>query len=188
MFAYCNNNPVIHQDSAGAAVETVFDFISLGMSIVEVAANPRDPWAQVGLAGDLIDVAVPFVGGIGEATRALKVASNASEAVSDVRKGWKVGDDITNLTKAGKKPSWTTVRQRYWKNEAHFNPQNYTDDNLKLMKQGRAPLVQYNGKLYPMELHHKIPRHKGGSDAFENLLPLTPWEHAIIDDFRHFKP
>lgn len=55
------------------------------------------------------------------------------------------------------------------------------------MKMGKAPMVEYhNGKRYPMELHHKVPRRDGGSDAYSNLLPVTPWEHAAIDSFRHF--
>jgi RHS repeat-associated protein len=32
--------------------------------------------------------------------------------------GWKVGSPITNLTSKGNVPAWSTVRQRYWKNEA----------------------------------------------------------------------
>ena len=32
-------------------------------------------------------------------------------------KGWKVGDSIDNLTKAGNEPSWSTVKARCWKNK-----------------------------------------------------------------------
>ena len=58
------------------------------------------------------------------------------------------------------------------------------------MRQGQAPLIKYceNGKYYPMELHHKIPRHKMGNDSFDNLEPLSPWEHAEKDPFRYFIP
>ncbi len=45
MFAYCGNNPVDHKDATGAFWETVFDVLSLGASVVEVALNPTDPWA-----------------------------------------------------------------------------------------------------------------------------------------------
>ena len=71
MFAYCANNPVIYQDSSGHAIETVFDIISLGASIVDVAVNPWDPWAWLGLIGDAADVALLGVGGLGEAVRVL---------------------------------------------------------------------------------------------------------------------
>ena len=77
MFAYCNNNPVIHYDSCGTALDTVFDIISLGTSIAEVVINPADPWAWAGLLGDVADVAIPFVGGIGEAVDAMKLVKGA---------------------------------------------------------------------------------------------------------------
>jgi RHS repeat-associated protein len=48
MFAYCGNNPVARKDAYGTVWETVFDLVSLGASIVEVAINPADPWAWAG--------------------------------------------------------------------------------------------------------------------------------------------
>lgn len=35
------------------------------------------------------------------------------------------------------------------------------------------------------ELHHRIPRSKGGQDTWENLLEVWPTEHAAIDASRH---
>ena len=35
-----------------------------------------------------------------------------------------------------------------------------------------------------MELHHIMPKRAGGSNAFENLQPVWPDEHAAIDPFR----
>ena len=187
MFAYCGNNPIARQDSNGEAFETAWDLASLGFSIGEVIANPYDPWAWIGLAGDTADVLIPFVGGIGEATRAVKVATQAAEMLdtaSDVKKGWKVGDDIANLTKAGNVPSWSTIRSRYWKNKAHYFEANYSTNDLARMKKGLAPLVEYvDGKKYPMELHH--PNGRKGSNIF-TFIEVTPWKHAEIDPFRCF--
>ena len=84
MFAYCNNNPVIYRDSSGNALDTVIDVISLFSSIVAVAQNPNDPWAWVGLAGDLVDVAIPFVGGIGETVKATSTLFKAADNFDDV--------------------------------------------------------------------------------------------------------
>ena len=197
LFAYCDNNPVMREDCDGAFWDIVFDIVSLVVSVVEVIQNPDDSAAWLGLAGDVIDL-IPGVTGVGEATRSLKIADNIGDAIDTaddiadtgkvVQKGWHVGDDITNLTAAGNAPSWSTVRNRYWKNEAHFNAANYSESNLVLMKRGRAPLVELNGKAYPMELHHIIPRRNGGSNAYSNLLKVTPWEHDAIDPFRHFLP
>ena len=85
MFAYCNNSPVTHKDSQGTAVETVWDLISLGLSIAEVCVNPGDAWAWIGLAGDVIDVIVPCVGGIGETVRAAKSLKKADTVVEIAR-------------------------------------------------------------------------------------------------------
>ena len=82
-------------------------------------------------------------------------------------------DDITNLTKAGNTPSWTTVRQRYWKNEAYYNASQYTEEALDLMKKGRAPIVDG----FPMELHH--PNGRVGQNFWE-FYPLTHQEHHLI--------
>ena len=93
MFAYCNSNPVTHYDSTGTALDTIFDIISLGTSIAEVVINPADPWAWAGLLGDVADVAIPFVGGIGEAIDSMKLvkgavknSDNIVDAAKSVRK------------------------------------------------------------------------------------------------------
>ena len=55
------------------------------------------------------------------------------------------------------------------------------------MNKGLAPQVEYNGKMYSMELHHKNPRRNGGTHNYSNLQPLSPWDHAAIDIFRNFR-
>lgn len=187
MFAYCGNNPVSRKDENGEAFETIWDAISLASSVVEVIANPYDPWAWIALAGDAADVLIPFVGGIGETTRALKAASQAAEiteAVSDVKKGWKVGDDITALTRAGNTPSWSTLRARYWKNKAHYFEDNFSYSDIQRMKQGLAPQIVENGKTSSMELHHILGR---TGDNFYLFFEISPQGHAIVDKFRYVK-
>jgi len=98
MFAYCNNSPVIHKDSQGTAVETVWDLISLGVSIAEVCVNPGDVWAWIGLAGDVIDVIVPCVGGIGETVRAAKSLSKATDVV-EIAKATDFTEDAVDVIK-----------------------------------------------------------------------------------------
>ena len=71
LYSYCDNNPVGRKDGTGAVWETVFDVVSLGFSIAEVAANPYDPSAWAGVVGDAIDL-IPIVTGVGEAVRALR--------------------------------------------------------------------------------------------------------------------
>ena len=92
LYAYCDNNPVVRVDCGGAFWDTIFDVISLGASIVEVCINPTDPWAWAGLAGDVVDL-IPFVTGVGEATRGIRIANGACEAI----------DTAGDITKVGKK-------------------------------------------------------------------------------------
>jgi hypothetical protein len=117
-----------------------------------------------------------------------KGSSETDKETRSTTKGWKVGDPIDNLTKAGKEPSWSTVRQRYWKNEAYYNSQNYSPENIARMKKGLAP-QRYNeltGKMESMELHHVIPQRSNlpGINTYDNLKPVWPDEHQLIDPFR----
>ncbi len=85
LYCYCNNDPVNLVDPSGHAIETVFDIISLGASIVDVAINPLDPWAWLGLVGDVADVALLGVGGLGEAVRVLKATGAIDDTVDVVK-------------------------------------------------------------------------------------------------------
>ena len=82
-FAYCGNDPITRRDASGCVWETAWDIVSLGVSVVDVCVNPVDPWAWASLAGDVADVLIPFVGGIGEATRAIGAARKLAK-VDDV--------------------------------------------------------------------------------------------------------
>ena len=83
VFVYCGNGPVVRRDANGYFWETAWDIASLGISIVEVCAAPADPWAWASLAGDTVDLLIPFVGGIGETTRAIGAARKLAK-VDDV--------------------------------------------------------------------------------------------------------
>ncbi len=189
LFTYCENNPVARIDSLGFAWETIWDAISLAAGLAELAATPYDPWAWIRVAGDTADLLIPFVGGIGETTRVFKAASRAMDTLDDVadtakiaKKGWKVGDDITALTRTGTVPKWETLRKRYWKNKVHF----FGDDsveNANRMKKGLAPrFVDDQGNVFSMELHHFKGRE---NDNFYLFFEITPEGHAKIDKFRH---
>ena len=80
LYAYCDNNPVVRIDCGGDFWETVFDVISLGVSIAVVCVNPADPWAWAGLVGDAVDF-IPFVTGVGEITRVVKTADKVSDTI-----------------------------------------------------------------------------------------------------------
>ena len=97
MFAYCGNNPIVRRDASGYVWETVFDVVSLGLSIADVVANPNDGWAWAGLVGDIVDVAVPFVGGVGEIIKAARLVDTVADTVDtvhDIDKAIGVVEDV----------------------------------------------------------------------------------------------
>lgn len=109
-FAYCSNNPVSREDEGGTAWDIVFDVISLASSVCQVVSNPADPWAWAGLAGDLLDLAIPFVGGIGETARAVNAAIKAADKIDDVR-------DVGKTAKTVSKSVRSSAVKKAWKNE-----------------------------------------------------------------------
>jgi len=110
----------------------------------------------------------------------------AKTAVKKVEvKRWKVGEPINIPTKNGY-PAWSTVRSRYWKNEAYYNGSNYCAADLVRMEKGNAPLVwddRYN--LYmPYELHHINGRKIADPHNKSNLEALSPYDHSRKDRYR----
>ena len=195
MFSYCGNNPVNRIDTGGYFWDTVFDVVSLCFSVADVIANPDDPIAWIGLAADVASLVIPFATGGGAivdiATKSddvietvsvinksddfvdtAKTLENFDQSVETAKTGWKVGDDITNLTQSGNTPSWSTVRQRYWKNEAYYHPDIY-GDQLNRLKKGLAPI---GNDGFSMELHHPFGREGKNYFIFE---PLTQTEHRL---------
>ena len=93
----------MREDCDGAFWDTVFDIVSLVVSIVEVIQDPTDSTAWLGLAGDVIDL-IPGVTGVGEATRSLKIADNIGEAIDtadDIADTLDNGVDIAKIATSG---------------------------------------------------------------------------------------
>lgn len=107
MHAYCCNNPLTRRDATGYLWETIWDIVSLATSVAEVIAKPADPWAWAGLIGDVVDVVLPCVGGVGEAVDAAKTAARVVDkgediinAAKDVYRMADAADDIKHSTGA----------------------------------------------------------------------------------------
>lgn len=103
LYSYCDNNPVTRTDDGGMFWDTVFDVVSLCISVAEVVANPADPWAWAGVVGDAIDL-IPFVSGVGETTRVVKnakrVLDNSDEVINAARKLYNASDVAGDFRKA----------------------------------------------------------------------------------------
>ena len=91
MFAYCGNNPVVRLDADGQAFESIWDIVSFTVSIADVVANPTDIWTWISLGGDFIDILIPFVGGIGEASKAIKITLNFADGFGDLSRAQEFG-------------------------------------------------------------------------------------------------
>lgn len=103
LYAYCDNNPVTRTDDGGMFWDTLFDVVSLCVSIAEVVANPTDPFAWAGVIGDTVDL-IPFVSGVGEVTRAVngarKLIDKSEDALDAARKLYKGADKASDWRKA----------------------------------------------------------------------------------------
>lgn len=75
----------MRKDVGGTFWDTAIDVVSLCVSVADVVANPADPWAWAGLAGDAIDL-IPFVTGVGELTKVASVTVKAMAKSDDVIK------------------------------------------------------------------------------------------------------
>ena len=103
LYAYCNNNPIMYTDPSGQWIETVFDLLSLGASIVEVVINPVNPWAWAGLVGDAVDL-LPFVTGVGESVRVTKMVKYTDDIIDasyDTIKFVKATDNVGDFADGG---------------------------------------------------------------------------------------
>jgi len=94
---------------------------------------------------------------------------------------WKLGEDYSKPNKNGVAPSLSTMRKRFWKNEAEepSAADQYGAANIGRMKRGSAPQRQRpDGSWESMELSHEpIPERDGGM----LLTPRWPEDHAIMD-------
>ena len=138
MYAYCANNPVMRRDDGGEFWDTVFDVVSLVFSVADVIANPSDPWAWAGLAGDVVDL-IPFVSGVGEATDLIRVATKADDivdAIDDIHDTAKAIDKISDVID-GATDITKTVIDVGNAGEIAFNGIKYTDKVVKQMENTR---------------------------------------------------
>lgn len=212
-YGYASANPMVFTDPLGLYswgeflddVNTVSGYVAAGAAVVTVACPPCAPVSApvAGVAGAInvgTGLAQAYVHGTSGAKGAsgeavvmgamavaggfIKVPGLKGLADDAVTGGWRVGDDIYAATRAGNSPAWSTVRSRYWKNEA-ANPQidNWSQSNIQRMGRGAAP-QRYNadkGGIESMELSHEpIPFRDGGT----NVVPRWPQDHAAVDPFR----
>ena len=104
------------------AVDTVLNF-------KKSVATEKRVLTERGTGGDWYAIATYTVPAGRGASSAVKYANGAigrriglagarGLAARGVGRGWRLGDDVYASTARGNAPSWSTVRSRFWKNEA----------------------------------------------------------------------
>ena len=87
-------------DNGGEFWDTVFDVVSLCFSVVDVIKNPDDPWAWVGLAADVVSLAVPFATGGGSVVKAVSKADDVVDLVKTADRVTDTADTVYDGVKA----------------------------------------------------------------------------------------
>ena len=78
---------------------SVFDVISLCVSVVDVVKNPDDPWAWAGLAADVVSLVVPFATGGGLIVDVATKADDVVDLAKTIDKGLDAADTVTDIGK-----------------------------------------------------------------------------------------
>ena len=125
----------MRRDDGGQFWGTLFDVVSLVVSVVEVVANPTDPWAWAGLAGDVVDL-LPIVSGCGETVDAIRVANKADKIVDAIDN---VHDTAESLDESRKIADRTLKRIRSAAKKLHGG------DNYVYISRGADGIIDYVG-------------------------------------------
>lgn len=164
----------MYADPSGHWIETVFDLLSFGASVVEVVINPLDPWAWAGLVGDAVDL-LPFVTGVGESTRAAKLVKYADYAAEHA-------DELADITVDTIKFVKASDMKYAFKDGGEFldivgNSSNYKAftvsnhiDGTKLHK-----LFMDNGGEIVDQITRKTYRYDGIDELMKSLYELKPY-------------
>ena len=188
MYAYCGNDPINRTDSTGAFWDTVFDVVSLAMSVAEVAATPTNPWAWAGMVGDIADL-IPFVSGVGEVTKALGAAKKAGELIDDVhdaKKAQKAIENMAELAEAGQ-DGFKTFKTAKKNMEAATNIEwHHIVEQSQIGRSGFAKTsINNSSNLVGIssDLHHKISAIYSGKPTFltnpEQYKTVRDWVSTL---------
>ena len=125
---YCENSPIIKCDLTGQASAYIYSSSDIH------GGGGRSSGGGAGRRGfpsETISVTENAIENPAENAVDFEISSYYSSIylTSSPTIGWKVGDPLNNFTAKGNIPEWSTIRQRFWKNEAFYNLQNYSVEN-----------------------------------------------------------
>jgi len=179
MFAYCGNNPVNRVDVGGCFWDTIFDVVSLVVSVVEVVSDPTDVGAWVGLALDVVDVLIPCVGGLGEAADVINAANKVADVADDLHDAGKALDAVDDIHDAGKGVQETLDA--------------ITDASKTLKEGSNSVYIAYKGNVIEyVGITNDFKRRQGEWQGVRDIVEYIPGldregarfvEQAVIDTF-----
>jgi hypothetical protein len=73
----------------------------------------------------------------------------------------------------------------YWRSKALTEPQSFSVENLARMQKGRGPKDEVGDTI---ELHHRIPLSRGGTNDPDNFVEMSRREHRLGRNLRKNHP
>jgi len=200
-YSYCVNDPLVYNDPSGHGIwtgaadamlntETIASSYQL-MMMRDTIANKlwEVPTASIGIVAGAADAAfnVLSLGGKGivegGAKELIKTGveelgkEGAEKAATQVAKDVVKGG--AKKTSKIDRVAFKKEREAFWKKEAKDNPGNYSPNNLKRMKQGKAPI---GSDGHSIELHHIERTPQGGTK------PMTRTDHRLGQNYKKNHP
>ena len=81
--------------------------------------------------------------------------------------------------------AFNRIRADFWRHEAATNASRYSAEQVADMATGKAPI---GADGYRMELHHRTALAEGGTNAFDNLEPMTRTDHRLGSNYKGNHP
>ena len=158
-------------DRGGEFWDTIFDVVSLVVSVVDVVKNPTDPMAWAGLAADAVCLVTPGLTGGGTIVKATSKADDIIDVVQTTKKVDKVSEVVKhtdkihgNSLKSTKETIGYALRKR---------------DSGEIMKYGETTrgTKRYTQKFYRENDVYMEPMAKG------TKYEMHYWQHERIQTF-----
>ena len=138
-----------------------------------------------------------FAGGVSNALSSVATAIGDARAAGQQRNAACMSDGMCmalsfgggSMARGGSalalRAEFGAVHAKFWTNEGATNAGAYSAADLVRMRAGQAPIGPDG---FPLELHHKNPLNKGGTNDISNLEILSRTDHRLGENYRRNHP